>query len=69
MIKIGSFVEVGVSAAFRGHKYGWVMGYCKKDGGIIVNIPDLTAYHDVCVKEHDFIEVVKKKDDLPRQVS
>ena len=64
MIKNGTFVEVGVAAAFRGHKYGWVLNPCKKDGGTIVYVPDLEAYHEVCVKEHDFIEPVKKKSDL-----
>ena len=69
-LKIGTLVEVGVSAAFRGHKYGWVTGHCKKDGGTIVNIPDLEAYHEVCVKEHDFIAPVRKKtDDFSGEIS
>ena len=63
-IKIGTFVEVEVSAAFRGRKYGWVTGYCKKDGGTMVSIPDLKSFHEVCVKDNDFIAPVKKKNDI-----
>jgi len=63
-IKNGTFVEVAVSSAFRGHKYGWVIKQCPKDGGTIVSVPDLESFHEVCVKEHDFIEPVKKKSEV-----
>jgi hypothetical protein len=69
-LTFGTLVEVGVSAVFRGHKYGWVIRQCLKDGGTIVSIPELEAGHEVCVKEHDFIAPVRKKtDDLSGEVS
>lgn len=70
MFKAGTLVRVRAESAFRGDKLGWVVKKCPKDGGTIVYIPgDDLPYHEYCVKETDFIEAVKKRDDLSGQVS
>lgn len=64
MFKPGTLVKVQVAASFRDYKLGWVVKKCVKDGGTIVYIPgDDLPYHEYCVKETDFIEPVKKRDD------
>ena len=68
-IKNGTLVEVGVAASFIGHKLGWVIKPCNKDGGTIVYIPgDDLPYHEYCVKENDFMEPVKKRGNLSGEI-
>ena len=64
-IKTGTLVEVGVESSFKGHRLGWVVKKCNKDGGTIVYVAgDELPYHEVCVKETDFIQPVKKRDSV-----
>lgn len=62
MLKPGTLVTIQVASSFRDYKLGWVLRKCIKDGGTIVYIIDNDLpYHEVCVKETDFIEPVKKR--------
>jgi hypothetical protein len=60
MLKSGTLVKFK-TPDFKDYQLGWVVKRCVRDGGTIVYLPgnDL-PYHEVCVKETDFIEPVKK---------